>query len=58
MKVFSTEKYILKEGKSTYDYFKRIVDMCEGKTEEEIIKLGYWAHADWMIEKGGTNESI
>ena len=52
MKVFSKEKYIEKEGKEQYDYFKRIVDMCEGKTEEEMILIGYLAHADWMIEKG------
>jgi len=58
MKVFSKEKYLADMGKEHYDYFKRIVEKLEGKTEKEIIKLGYLAHEDWMIEKESENESI
>ena len=58
MKVFSKEKYFADMGKEKYDYFRRIIEKLEGKTEEEIIKLGYLAHEDWMIEKGVHDESI
>jgi len=54
MKVFSKEKYLADMGQEKYDYFKRIVEKCDGKTAEEMREMGYFVLEGWTIEKGET----
>lgn len=60
MKVFSKEKYFKVMGKGSYDWLREHgvpeekcwMNVCDGKTPEEIEKMGYAWDEDWMVEKG------